>query len=68
MVGPSTLSKVSTEMDPGLSIVVIDGNPIASGKIIEESEPIRLVLGSFACVISFNTISSPEHPIVLVLP
>ena len=50
------------------SVVVIDGRPIASGNIVEESEPIQVVLGSFVCVISFNIISSPEHPIVLGLP
>ena len=50
------------------SVVVIDGRPIASGNIIEESEPIQVVLGSFVCVVSFNIISSPEHPIVLGLP
>ena len=50
------------------SVIVIDGRPIASGDIVEESEPIRVVLGSFACVISFNIISSPEHPVILGLP
>ena len=52
---------------PG-SVVVIDGRPIASGKIIEESKPISVVLDNFTCVVSFNIISSPEHPIVLGLP
>ena len=50
------------------SVVVIDGRPIASGKIVEESEPISVVLDNFTCVVSFNIISSPEHPIVLGLP
>ena len=50
------------------SVVVIDGRPISSGNIVEESEPIRVVLGSFACMISFNIISSPEHPVILGLP
>ena len=50
------------------SVIVIDGRPIASGDIVEESEPIRVVLGSFACVISFNIISSPEHPVILGYP
>ena len=50
------------------SVVVIDGRPIASGNITEESEPVRVVLDDLACVISFNIISSPEHPIVLGLP
>ena len=50
------------------SVVVIDGRPIASGNIIEESEPINIVLDNLACVVSFNIISIPEHPIVLGLP
>ena len=50
------------------SVVVIDGRPIASGNIVEESEPISVVLNNLACVVSFNIISSLEHPIVLGLP
>ena len=50
------------------SVAVIDGRSIASGDITEESKPICVVLGNLACVISFNIISSPEHPIVLGLP
>ena len=48
-----------------VSVGVIDGRPIASGDIVEESEPIRVVLGNLASVISFNIISSPEHSLVL---
>ena len=29
-----------------VSVGVIDGRPIASGDIVEESEPIRVVLGN----------------------
>ena len=50
------------------SVVVIDGRPIASENILEESEHIQVVLGSFVCMVSFNITSSPEHPIVLGLP
>ena len=50
------------------SVVVIDGRPIASGNIIEELEPVNIVLDNLACVVSFNIISIPEHPIVLGLP
>ena len=50
------------------SVVVIDGRPIASGNIVEESEPVSVALNNLACVVSFNIISSPEHPIVLGLP
>ena len=50
-----------------LPVVVIDGRPIAFGNIIEESKPVKIVL-DIACVVSFNIISIPEHPIVLGLP
>ena len=50
------------------SIIVIDGRPIASGNIVEDSEPVSLALNNLPCVISFNIISSLEHPIVLGLP
>ena len=49
-------------------VVVIDGRPIVSGKIFEESEPIYILLGDLGCIVSFNIIFSPEHPIVLGLP
>ena len=51
-----------------VAVGVIDGRPIASGDIVEESEPIRVVLGHLASIISFNIIRSPKHPIVLGLP
>ena len=50
------------------SVVVIDARPIASGNIIQESEPVNIVLDNLACAVSFNIISIPEHPIVLGLP
>ena len=49
-------------------VTVIDGRPIASGDILEESEAVRVVLGDLACVISFNIIHSPEQSIILGLP
>ena len=49
-------------------VIVIDGRPISSGDIFEESEAIRVVLGGLACVISFNIIHSPEHSVILGLP
>ena len=42
-----------------VSVVVIDGRPIASGKIFEESEPIHILLGDFGCEVSFNIIYIP---------
>ena len=35
------------------SVVVIGGRPIASGNIIEESEPVNIVLHNLVCVVSF---------------
>ena len=51
-----------------VSVEVIDGRPIASCDTVEESEPIRVVIGDLASIISFNIIRSPEHPLVLGLP
>ena len=50
------------------TIAVIDGRPIASKDLVEESEPIRIVLGNLSCVIYFNIISKPTHPVFLALP
>ena len=61
--------KITLEKLPCPTLVlVIDYRPIASGNIVEECEPIRVVLEELACVISFIIISSFEHPIVLGLP
>ena len=49
-------------------MIVIDGRPIAFGNIVEDSEPVSVALSNSVCVISFNIINSPEHPIVLGLP
>ena len=49
-------------------VTVIDGRPIASGDIVEESEAIRVLLGHLACMINFNIIHSLEHPVILRLP
>ena len=49
-------------------VVVIDGFPIASRNIIEQSGPISVVLNNLVCVVSFSIISSPKHLIVLGLP
>ena len=47
------------------SVTVIDGRPIASGDIIQETEPVRIVLGDLACVICFIVIHSPEQAIIV---
>ena len=47
---------------------VIDGRTIALGDIVEESEPIRVVLGDLESIISFNIIRILEHPVLLGLP
>ena len=49
-------------------VTVIDGRPISSGDIREESEAVRVELGDLACMIDFNIIHSPEHSVILVLP
>ena len=50
------------------SVVVIDGRPIASGNIIEESKPVSVALNNLVCVVLFNIFSCLEHSIVLGLP
>ena len=47
---------------------VIDGHPISSRDILEESELVHVVLGDLACVIGFNIIHSPDHSVILGLP
>ena len=49
-------------------VIVIDGHSIASGNIIEKSEPIHVILDNLVRVVSFNIISSLDYPIVLGLP
>ena len=51
-----------------IPVTVIDGRPIASGDILEVSEPVRVVLGDLACVINFNIIHSPDHSVILGFP
>ena len=50
------------------SIVVINGCPNAFRNIIQELEPVNIVLDNLAFIVSFNIISIPKHPIVLGLP
>ena len=50
------------------SITIIDVQPNVFGDITEEFESICVVIDNLACVISFNIIHSPEHPVVLCLP
>ena len=49
-------------------VTVIDGRPISSGDIREESEAVRVELGDLACMIDFNIIHSHEHSVILGLP
>ena len=51
-----------------VAVGVVDGCPISSSDIVEESEAIHVVLGDLASIISFNIIRSLEHPVVLGLP
>ena len=60
--GSKTFSKTFSlrKLPCPASLVVIDGRPIASENIIEESEPVNIVLDNLACVVSFNIISIPK--------
>jgi hypothetical protein len=49
-------------------VTVIDGRPIASGDLLEELEPVRVMLRDLACVICFNIIQNPQHSVILGLP
>ena len=51
-----------------IAIRVIDGRPLPSGDIVEEFEPIHVVLGDLASIISFNIIRSQGHPLLLGPP
>ncbi len=46
-------------------VTIIDGRPISSRDVLEESEAVRAVLRSTACLIDFNVIHSPTHPVIL---
>ena len=48
-------------------VAIIDGRPIASRDIVEESAPIRVVIGNLPYVISFNISISLDHLVVLGL-
>ena len=56
------------ELPYPILVTVIDGRPITSGDILEDSEPVHVVLGDLAYVISFNIIHSPDHSVILGLP
>ena len=45
-------------------MIVIDGQSIAFGIILEESKLVRAVLEELARMMSFNIMSSPKHLIV----
>jgi hypothetical protein len=49
-------------------VTVIDGRPIASGDILDDSEEVHFVLGDLVCVINFNIIHSLEHSVILGFP
>ena len=53
---------------PFLALVtIIDGRPISSGDIREESEAVRAKAGELACNIDFNIIHSHEHSVIIGL-
>ena len=50
-----------------IPVEVIDGQPLLSGAIIEETIPIELIMEYYREMIAFDLISSPNHPVILGL-
>jgi hypothetical protein len=47
---------------------VIDGRLLASGNVIEETQPLEIMLGDQVSHVVFNIIQCPANPLVLGLP
>ena len=50
-----------------IPVEFIDGRPLLSGAIIEETIPIELIMEYYREMIAFDLISSPNHPVILGL-
>ena len=50
-----------------IPVEVIDGQPLLSGAIIEETIPLELIMGSHREIITFDLMSSPQHLVILGL-
>jgi hypothetical protein len=49
-------------------VEVIDGWPLASGNVMEETQPLEVMLGDLVFHVVFNIIHCPANPVVLGLP
>jgi hypothetical protein len=49
-------------------VEVIDGRPLASGNMMEETQPLEVMLGDQVSHVVFNIIQCPANPVVLGLP
>jgi hypothetical protein len=47
---------------------VIDGRPLALGNVMEETQPLEVMLGDQVSHVVFNIIQCPTNPMVLGLP
>jgi hypothetical protein len=47
---------------------VINGRPLASGNVMEEIQPLEVMLGNQVSHVVFNIIQCPTNPVVLGLP
>jgi hypothetical protein len=49
-------------------VEVIDGRPLVSRNVIEETQPLEVMLGDQMFHVVFNIIQCPANPVVLGLP
>jgi hypothetical protein len=49
-------------------VEVINGWPLASGNVIEETQPLEVILGDQMSHVVFNIIQCPANPVVFGLP
>jgi hypothetical protein len=56
------------ELAHSTPVEVIDGWPLASGNVMEETQPLEVMLGDQVFHIVFNINQCPTNPVVLGLP
>jgi hypothetical protein len=49
-------------------VEVIDGWPLTSGNVMEETQPLEVMLGDQVSHVVFNIIQCPTNPVILGLP
>jgi hypothetical protein len=49
-------------------VAVIDGRPLASGNVMEETQPLEVILGDQVSHVVFNIIQCLANPMILGLP